>query len=111
MTTFQSRAGLFLVTTGALILAATGFCWDAITPWAYLNVVGGLTLTAFAWGIGLRNWWAVLALPLWQALEVSLYYPWGEPGIPISIFINPMVGIAVLATVLGSSRVPSQIRK
>ena len=90
------------ISAGVVVLAVTGLLFDAITPWAYLNVVGGIVLAGFARAVLLRFWWAIVALPLWQLGEVSLYSPWVDPGIPISLFVNPLLGLAVLATVLSS---------
>ncbi|WOC12338.1 hypothetical protein MP11Mi_14230 [Gordonia sp. MP11Mi] len=99
----HSLVGRFGVAAGVLLLAWTSFLYNSVTPWAYLNAIGGLTLAACAWLVGLRLWWAVLALPLWQILEVSIYYPWGDPGIPISIFLNPVVGLMVVVAVFTSA--------
>ncbi|GAB19720.1 hypothetical protein GOEFS_094_00190 [Gordonia effusa NBRC 100432] len=79
---------------------------NCLTPWAYLNAVGGSILTVAAWRLGVSLWPAVVALPLWQLLEVSLYYPWSDPGIPISMFLNPILGMVIVPLVLASDVSP-----
>lgn len=93
-------AARVVIATGVIILAWAGFEFNHDTPWAYLNVIFGALLAGYSWHTGLKAWLIVLALPLWNAIEVSIYYPWADPGIPISMFINPLLGMAVLITVL-----------
>ncbi|WP_156890447.1 hypothetical protein [Gordonia shandongensis] len=90
------RPASWLVVLGVLVLIVTGFFYDALSPWAYLNAVAGTGLVLFARRRRLPGWWAIAAMPLWQTFEVSLYYPWADPGIPISLFLNPVIGGAAL---------------
>lgn len=94
------RASRTVVVFGVVILAWSGFEFNHDTPWAYLNVIAATVLVMFARGIRLKSWPMVIALPLWSLIEVSIYYPWVDPGIPISMFINPVVGLVVLIGVL-----------